>query len=1109
MPSHHTLHSALVGTLSLLATASLAQTTINVGPGQTYTTIQSGIDAAVNGDTVLVAPGTYNENINFNGKAITVTSSGGAASTIIDGGNKPGVATVIFANGETSASAISGFTIRDGGDTIATGTSDGGIYVDRASPTIQSNTITANYCHDIDVQFGAPMILNNEVSGVLQSNLQSGPDLSYCSFGSGIHLQGLGLIFNGMGPTIIANTIENNLTGSGINLLGSQYVLIMNNTIRNNTSPDPGSAFTSVASEGIAFVQNLIYGNTSSCGGALAFEGGGPTASQPVVLIANNTIVNNVVTPELSVGTECIAIAQIYPGPYSLGYSGPSAVVINNIISGSTPYPAVNCSWLDPPDLSIQPTFENSMLYNAGGPFFGSFCIDVSSEDNNIPADPQFVSPSTNDYHLMSTSPAIDSGQNSVLQTFMTMTGLAWTKDFDGNPRVQDAAGKGCVIDMGAYEYPGTLSQCGTIETLTSSLNPAMAGLSVTFTAQLSAPSGTPTGVIQFLDGANLLSTQTVSGTGSATFSTNSLSVGSHIITANYQPTGAFGTSTASLTQVINGDATSTALTCLPNPIDIGNTAQLTAIVTSANGTPTGSISFTDNGASLATSGLLSGTTSLTYTGSIAGTHTIAATYTPTGSFAASSATCSEVVNALPTTSTLTVAPTTSTYGSPVTLTATVSPAALPAPSTPTGVVTFYNGASVLGTGTLAGGVATLASVSLPGGSYNLTCMYGGSSIYATSNCSPVSAVVNAAPTALTLSSGNNPATFLSTITFTARLTVNGQSAGAGNSIQLSINGQSIGLATDATGSATYSIGTLLPNSYPVTASSAATNNLLASSASLTEVITAALTSISLTATPNPGDLNQPVALTATVSSQTASTQVASGNVTFYDGSTSLGTTQLSATGTASMTVNFSTLGVHNITAVYAGDADFSGGTSAVFQETIQAGDFSISATPGAVSLYTGVGAAVQVSVTSLQGFNQPLALTCSGLPVNATCIFSPASLPQGQGAANLVIQAAAPQKAEAGSVSGAVSGSGALLAALTFLLLPGWKRRRRFLAGLSAVLLAVGVGMGLSGCGSPSPILGGTPTGTYEVAVTATTAGTGPALTHSAQVTLTVKSLF
>lgn len=108
----HMLRSALVCAVSLVATAALAQTAIHVGPGQTYTTIQSGIDAANAGDTVLVTPGTYNENINFNGKAIT--SFGGAASTIIDGG-LVGPA-VTFKTGETSASTISGFTIQHGGE---------------------------------------------------------------------------------------------------------------------------------------------------------------------------------------------------------------------------------------------------------------------------------------------------------------------------------------------------------------------------------------------------------------------------------------------------------------------------------------------------------------------------------------------------------------------------------------------------------------------------------------------------------------------------------------------------------------------------------------------------------------------------------------------------------------------------------------------------------------------------------------------------------------------------------------------------------------------------------------------------------------------------------
>ena len=244
--------------------------------------------------------------------------------------------------------------------------------------------------------------------------------------------------------------------------------------------------------------------------------------------------------------------------------------------------------------------------------------------------------------------------------------------------------------------------------------------------------------------------------------------------------------------------------------------------------TPTGSIAFTDNGAALATQGLANGTTSLTYTGLTTGTHNIMAIYAPTGSFAASSATCSEVVNSLPTTSTLAVSPTTSTYGSAVALTATVSPVTLPGPSTPTGVVTFYNGATVIGSSSLGGGVATLNTNSIPGGSYSLTCTYGGSSIYASSDCNPVPVVVNAAPTSLTVSSNANPAIYGSSVAFTARLTVSGQSAGAGNTIQLTFNSQVINLITDATGSATYyANGTPVPNSYPVSAVFVATNDLL------------------------------------------------------------------------------------------------------------------------------------------------------------------------------------------------------------------------------------------------------------------------------------------
>src|SRR5262249_30583777 len=111
--------------------ALLAQNTINVPADQP--TIQAGIQAAANGDTVLVAPGTYRENVNFLGKLITVQSSGGPAVTIIDGGRAGSVVT--FENGESTSAVLKGFTIENGNAP----SQGGGISISSASPTITGN----------------------------------------------------------------------------------------------------------------------------------------------------------------------------------------------------------------------------------------------------------------------------------------------------------------------------------------------------------------------------------------------------------------------------------------------------------------------------------------------------------------------------------------------------------------------------------------------------------------------------------------------------------------------------------------------------------------------------------------------------------------------------------------------------------------------------------------------------------------------------------------------------------------------------------------------------------------------------------------------------------
>jgi hypothetical protein len=114
-----------------------------------YTKIQDAIGASLGGDTIIVRQGTYLENIDFKGKAITVKSNDGPDVTIIDGGQpaNPDFGSVVtFQNGEGPDSVLEGFKLTNGsGNLIGVYVRGGGICcVNSSSPTIMNNIIIGN-----------------------------------------------------------------------------------------------------------------------------------------------------------------------------------------------------------------------------------------------------------------------------------------------------------------------------------------------------------------------------------------------------------------------------------------------------------------------------------------------------------------------------------------------------------------------------------------------------------------------------------------------------------------------------------------------------------------------------------------------------------------------------------------------------------------------------------------------------------------------------------------------------------------------------------------------------------------------------------------------------
>jgi hypothetical protein len=266
----------------------------------------------------------------------------------------------------------------------------------------------------------------------------------------------------------------------------------------------------------------------------------------------------------------------------------------------------------------------------------------------------------------------------------------------------------------------------------------------------------------------------------------------------------------------------------------------------------------------------------------------------------------------------------TSTQGQSVTFKATVSP------STATGTVQFFDGASLLGTVALSGGTASLTISTLTVGTHSITASYSGDTQFAGSTSSSLTQTVIAGTVSTTtaLASSLNPSTFGQQVTFTATVS---PSSGATGTVTFMDGVSTLGTsALDANGVAAFSTSSLVVGTHSVTAQYSGDGSHTGSaSAPLSQAVNKASTTTTLTSDANPSKSGRAVSFTATVSSSTAT-----GTVQFSDGLTPLGSVTLS-NGNASFSTSTLTVGKHSITATYSGDANFLDSTSAVLTQNV------------------------------------------------------------------------------------------------------------------------------------------------------------------------------
>lgn len=369
------MRSSVIALLSLVVLAAAVPAAVVEVPGD-LGSIQDAINASSDGDIVLVAPGTYYENIRFYGKRIVVTSTldgdralSSAEETVIDGSyptEPDSAATVYFVDSEDSTSVLRGFTITHAASKTGDGRATGeGIVCDRASPMIEGNIIVGNSPSGVRFRDGAGRRLKL-VGNEIRWNAST-------TYGGGIHIEpSYGA--QGGNALIEGNIISGNTAQYGgalaVHFGQSNRIVVRGNAITSNAGSYAAGLWSDKGNTDLVLERNVIAGNA----GVALFVGDYAPGSH--VLLVNNTICDN---EEGLVLEHCL-----------------EAQLENNIVTGSGS------------GVTMGAVGSYSLTYNDVWGNDGSGYVGCVPGEGSISEDPSFVDGVPFDYHLKSGSPCID-----------------------------------------------------------------------------------------------------------------------------------------------------------------------------------------------------------------------------------------------------------------------------------------------------------------------------------------------------------------------------------------------------------------------------------------------------------------------------------------------------------------------------------------------------------------------------------------------------------------------------------------------------------------------------------------------------------------------------